>query len=63
MSPNPTEPDPMVPVEGAARSSMAAVTTRPRGFLVLALSSDIFRSFRKSRLTIVAAFITLVIFL
>ncbi|MEM0909029.1 MAG: ABC transporter permease [Pseudomonadota bacterium] len=42
---------------------MAAVTTRPRGFLVLALSSDIFRSFRKSRLTIVAAFITLVIFL
>jgi peptide/nickel transport system permease protein len=48
--------------EGDAEASRAAVMARPRGFVTRALDSDIAYSFFRSKLTVVAAFVTLVIF-
>lgn len=51
------------PAGGEARATRAALTVRPRGFIGRALDSDLLHSFLRSKITVVAAFVTLGIFL
>lgn len=51
-----------LPTDEPARSSEAMMTTRPRGFVTRALDSDILHSFFRSRLAMLAAAVTLVVF-
>jgi len=55
------EPRP-APLDGEARTTRAAVLARPRAFLTGALDSDMVHSFLRSKLTVVAAIVTLVMF-
>ncbi len=51
------------PRDEAGLETRAEVMVRPRGFLTRALDSDILHSFWKSKLTVVAALVTAIIFL
>lgn len=48
--------------DGAANASAAAITVRPRGFVGRGLDSDIWHSFVRSPLTVLAALVTVAIF-
>ena len=56
------EPRPAA-TEAATRATNAQDLVRPCGFVARALQSDLAHSFRRSKVTMVAAFVTLVIFL
>ncbi|MEM6762548.1 MAG: ABC transporter permease [Pseudomonadota bacterium] len=62
MSETGKEPDPLSPIAPPAQTTRAAITARPRGFVTRALDSDILQSFLSSKLTMVAALITFIIF-
>ena len=49
-------------VDGAAEASTAAIASRPRGFVTRAFDSDMWYSFRRSPVTILAAVATVAIF-
>ena len=58
-----TKPDPNVPVSGRSRSTTAAAMVAPRGFIAKVADSDLIYAFWRSKLTVLATFITLAIFL
>ena len=55
--------DPDLPQDNAAHESRAMLMARPRGFVTRAVTSDLAYAFFRSRIAVVAAIVTLTIFL
>jgi peptide/nickel transport system permease protein len=54
--------DPTAPLAAEAQATIAAETVRPRGFLTRTLDSDLLHAFWRSKVTVLAALVTLAIF-